>query len=234
MGSAIAGFKTTLDVSGDALSFSALALDSVAGDLYEVGSSDDAKSVWDPSSTLAVEVSADGGGTWTTLTASDYVATHLSGRVDIGAYTGSGSVTDVRVSGDYFPRYTEANAYSTDLELTFNSLDSTTFADTDMARVRGLGDITISVSSLDFARTPIDGSGGSEDEVIQILGEGRLVVVSVQLTEDTERYIRAFSRLESVSLSSSVDGRVEGEFSFVGHQAGGASQSHTIFTRATA
>lgn len=234
MGTAIAGFKTTLDVSGDALAFSALELASVAGNLWEVGSSNDAKSVWDPGTALTVEVSVDGGGTYSTLTASDYAATYLSGRVDISTYGAAGSVTNLRVSGDYLPRYTEANAYSTDVELSFNALDSTTFGDADMARVRGLGDITLSVSTLDFARTPIDGSGGSEDELIQVLGEGRVVVVSVQLNEDTERYIRAFTKLESVSISSSVDGRVEGELSFVGHQAVGAGQSHTIFTRGTA
>lgn len=238
MGTAVAGFKTTLDVSGSAVAFTTLALSEINDNLWEVGSADDAKSVWNPSASFTVEASEDSGSTYATLGAAEYELNYLAGRVDVTNYasgtSNTANITDVRISGDYLPRYTEADAYSTDVNLSFSPLDSTTFSDTDMARVKGLADVDLSVSTLQFGRTPLDGVADTEDELIEILGNGRLVVVSVQLTTDTERYIRAFARLDQVNVSSSVDGRVEGEINFVGHLPANALTSHTIFTRGTA
>jgi hypothetical protein len=161
---------------------------------------DGTKNVFDPAATFTVEV--DSGGGFSTISPSNYTIRYLVGAVE---FDSSQSGNSVRISGDYLPKYRVIEGYSTDPSASPDLLDATVFGDTAMRRVQGLLDVSVSFEQYLVKETPIDGSGGSESSLHDIVTAGDSIVFSWDPDGNGNGLIRAFVKSSSESWSASPD-----------------------------
>lgn len=125
---------------------------------------DHAKDVWDPSVTFTVEVSTDGGSSWSTASTSNYTLRYNVGVVEFDSdpFGGSTSGNDVRVDGNYLPKHAIAEGFETDLTIEPNLLDQSGFGDESPNRKKGLFGLSGSFGTYRILGQNID-SGGDND-----------------------------------------------------------------------
>lgn len=216
---AIAGYVSYVQAAGASTAITDEALTNTSGDIWEAGAS---KDLWDPTVTWTVEASEDSGSTYATLSGSEYTIDYILGRVTIDSYTtGSGNtanITDIRVDGAYFPKYKLGNAHSCDLSLGRELLDSAVFEDAGARKTDGRGSFSASVSQFEIGELPIDGSGGSEKSLLDILKDDdvQTVVVVVPTGTAADGEIRGWASLATDDISAPGDGMIEGSLEFEG------------------
>lgn len=216
-----AGFNTTLEVTGATTSMSSESMNDT-GDGVTFRIDDSAKNVWDWTKSFSF---SDGNNN--TLSASNYTIDYLVGVVVFD----SAPTTPVTLdSGNYLPKYTLGRAYTTSLELSNEELDETTFGDAAMRRKAGLDDVSWDFSTYEVEELPIDGSGGSEATLEEILtgssSTDRTVVLSVDINSNTQ--IRSAIQFESESVDTPVDGLAEVSMTAVGAQESASMSSQTF------
>lgn len=119
----------------------------------------------------------------------------------------AGFSSTVEVSTDDSTYNEVGGAYDVTFDPSRNALDATDFSDTDMARVMGLGDVSVSISA------NYDDSDTGQSALDTALDNGSDIWVRVLF--DGTNGLKAKCLVESVSYSSSVDGKSEAEYSLV-------------------
>lgn len=119
----------------------------------------------------------------------------------------AGFSSTVEISTDDISYDVIGGAYDVSFDTSRNALDATDFSDTDMARILGLGDVSVSVSvnydDSDTGQSALDTAhDGGSDIYFRVLLDGT-------------NGIKAKCLVESVSYSSGVDGKIEAEYSLV-------------------
>jgi len=217
--SKLAGYKASVLLCGAAVTMTDEALSSITADVWRVAAT--TKNIIDPETAVSVEVSEDSGGSWTELGTEEYTVGFLFGIVDIDAYTSeSGStanIDEVRITGDYLPKYTLAKARSSDWSASADLKDASVFQDEGTRRKRNRLDFEASVESLAQGQVPLDGSGGSEDAILDlILGATRTVYEFTPSGDEADFAIRAFVKLASQGVSVPGDDLVQANISMSG------------------
>ena len=108
----------------------------------------------------------------------------------------------------------------------------TVFGDTNTKRIHGLADVTGSVTSLQLLNVELDGVGGSEDTLSEILKNREFVVLSYKPDSAGSFEMRAVIMFTSESLAQAVDGLAEASLSFVGAAPRGLAGNQVIFSYA--
>lgn len=209
MAVATAGNKAALFLTGASLVMTNEAMVEVNTTTFDVVNV--AKNIWDWREPLILE--EDVASVWTPVDASTYEFRQLFGRV---VFNASATGRTFRISGRYLPKYTFALAREVSWEETHAELDVTTFGDESVRRIYGLADVTGSVQSLSLLDTPLDGVGGTQKELRELLKDREFVVLSYQPHEENPFTQRAVVMFTAQALSSSVDDLVEASLEFAG------------------
>jgi len=206
---------------------------------WQIGDSD--LNIWDPSATFSVEVSTDGGSTWTTASTSNYSLRYLVGVVEFDSdpFSGSTSGNDVRIaSGNYLPYYAVLDGYEQEVGFERELYDTTSFQDTGMARgATGPLDVTGSFSMHEMIERELDSDGGSEPTLREILrGEethgtsgdiDEYRVYRAQPDNSESSLVAAWFKFTDESLDASVGSKQEREFSMEATNRAAAMSSQT-------
>lgn len=197
MGSA--AYLTVVKKSGTSTAFTQESTTTTDDKTYTIG--DTTKSVWDRSVAPTVERSTDGGATWTTVSASEYVVDYLFGRIIFNVAQAAGTL--VRVSGNYLPLAVVGNAYQHSIDWTHEILDATDFQVAQANggyrgdKLYGLADVSVTL-----------GLWGP-DTNFKALRDGRSpVLVEIQPAGSGETF-RAWMVVESDAKSGDVGGLEE-------------------------
>ena len=207
---ATAGYKAQVRIAGAALAtineaFSAV----VSTTVWHATAA--TKRVIDWSTAITVQTSPD-GIVWTTVT--NYTVDYLFGRITFSAPLGVG--VQVRASYNYLPLYTFAEGRDVTFDVAFAELDTTIFGDTDVHRIQGLEDMSGSITSLSLLNVELDGTGGAEKKLIELLNDRDYVVLCYKPDSAGTFEMRAVVQFSSEALSQAVDGLAEATLTFVG------------------
>lgn len=219
------GYNTQIKLSGDASSMTDEAM-SDTGDGLTFRVDDPEREIFNPSTSMTVKV--DG----TSEPPTNYEIHYLTGAVTFSSSKAGSTVT---ITGEFLPAYPVAAAVSNSVSRSYGGVELTQYHDEGRRYDYGLQEFEASITQLDTDVDPLDGQGGSEDSVLDILG-GRQVVVEYQpsgLASVTSgarqgRVIRAWSIMPTSEESSEVDGRAEAALSFEGSLPDIAMTSQTI------
>ena len=207
---ATAGYKAQVRIAGAALAtineaFSAV----VSTTVWHATAS--AKRVIDWNTANTVQTSPD-GIVWTTVT--NYTVDYLFGKITFSAPLAVG--VQVRASYNYLPLYTFAEGRDVSFDVSFVELDTTVFGDTDVHRIQGLEDMSGSITSLSLLNVELDGTGGAEKTLAELLDDREYVVLCYKPDSAGNFEMRAVVQFSSEALSQAVDGLAESTVSFVG------------------
>lgn len=230
MASAETGHEIIVEIAASTLTMTNEVLASLSATVWEVSTA--SRSVLDPRTTITVEVTTDAGATWNPLTAGQYTIRHLAGRVTLDASVGA--VDGVRISGDYFARHAFAKGSGIEWNRSRNLHDSTVWQQSGRTRTSGLVDGSATVSTFQIGTTPIDGAAGVEKSLDELTTTETLVVLTAQFDPDTPRMNRMFAKLADHSISSEIDGLVEGSLEFTGTLPTKQSQMWDSYTQGVA
>jgi hypothetical protein len=114
------------------------------------------------------------------------------------------------------PLFTFAEGRDVTFDVTFAELDTTIFGDTDVHRIQGLEDMSGSITSLSLLNVELDGTGGSEKTLSELLDDREYVVLCYKPDSSGTFEMRAVVKFSSEALTQAVDGLVEATVSFVG------------------
>jgi len=127
------------------------------------------KDVWDPSVTFTVEVSTDGGASWSTASTSNYTLYYLFGIVEFASdpFGGSTSGNDVRVDGNYLPKSSVLKGFETEFTMDPQLQEITQFQDESPSRQKGLQAFEGSFGTYQINEANVDhdtSSAGADDD----------------------------------------------------------------------
>jgi hypothetical protein len=225
------GYAASVLLTGAAVTMTGESMSVVSGTAYEI---DDAtKDIFDPDTAMVVEASEDSGSTYATLGTDEYDIKFLLGRIDINNYTsGSGNtanITNVRIDGAYLPRFTLANARSVDFEPTRAMADASVFRDEGERRVGLRLDFSSTIESLAQGQVPLDGSGGTEDSILDLVLSATRTVLQVTPTGTASDFVlRSFVKIESDGISVPGDDLVSASISMQGALPDSATSNQTV------
>ena len=198
----LAGFSSTLKIGGPITAFTGISLTAAGGQVYQLS---DVYQVVMPSAAIVVY---DNGAPVSAADIADFnylrgTLTFRTGYVVTGPVTADFSIQS-RLA------FAGLHAHSTDEE--FVKLDRTVYVPGASSAAKnsfhGLQSLVVSCSSIESTADDLDPGGGSRT-IIDTLRSGDIVMF-----EDAVDGLRAFMQAATVSVSSSVDGRFEGEFTF--------------------
>lgn len=218
MGEAHAGKNTSLKVSGAAVSFGSAQtmqlISGTGGKTWQI--QDVSKDIWDPRASFTIQVNGS------TVSPSNYDIDYLFGVVQFDADQ-SGNTVEV-TAGDYFPHYFIPMARTIEWGESQETHDVTTFFDTAETFILGRKQLEAVVEHLDNQYDPLDGSGGSEKTLQEIVDQGARLVLEFgpQGTDDATKsgarqgpVHRAFVRPSSKNSSGSTGSETTKEITFV-------------------
>lgn len=134
---------------------------------------DHAHDILDPSVTFIVEVTTDGGTSWSTASTSNYTIRYLSGVVEFDSdpFGGSTSGNDVRLKdGAYLSTYSLLEGFEQSVEYSRDLYDTTKFQDTGTRRgASGPLEITGDFTLNKIIERELDSDGGTEPTLREIL-----------------------------------------------------------------
>lgn len=164
------GYNVSLRVTGTPISMTGQTLvDTGDGLRWEVPDSQIARTLWDWTTPPTVYV--DG----TPVSADTYEVEYLVGAIIFDADQSGSTVT---VDADYLPSYLVDLGRAEDQQDGYNALDATRHFDTAERYVLGQRTTEISITRLrDVDPIPLDGTGGTEKTLEQIIDDGDAVVV---------------------------------------------------------
>lgn len=210
-----AAYATQLKISGTSTSFTEEATD-VLTPGFDFQISDDTKRILDPGVALTVEVDPDGLSGFSAAT-DPYTVDYLFGRIVFA--DDQGTDAEVRVSGNYLPTVTVAEAFEHTYTTSRNVLDTSNF-DGNGFRMRtvGLADLSGSMRTYSLPEDQFQAlyEGGTPLLVEEYFGSGD--------------YFRAWVLLESIERGGGYDDAVATGISYVGSaRAGTGETSHAIW-----
>ena len=216
---ALAGYSTTLKVSGVAVPVTGEACGLISGTnpnrLYQVTNT--ARRIWDPTAAITVK---DGG---VAVSSALYTFDYLFGFIQFAGYTVTGSIT---VDGSYLPVASITEVSSFKFSGNANLADVTSF---DSAGYRaklatlkdGSGDFMAYSSPL----SDIDPVTGGVQTLYTVLTGGTPKLLEANFGGGAQ-ILRAWVLLKELSIDAAVDGVVESRWSFeTAPQRAGASVS---------
>lgn len=187
--------------------------------------SDSVKSVWDHRETFVVEVSADGGSTWTTLTSADFELLFWVGVVDISAYASAGAVDTVRISGQYLPHYRVIEGHSHGFDFEADDSDVTVYGNTGRARDHGLKNVS---GSFEVRRIdPVAIDEGTEKTLEQLFEDGDVILFGYSPDTSETLVARAVVKLFGHNMGVSVADVVNKSLAFQGAYQPAAMEGQT-------
>lgn len=196
---AIAGFNTLIELTGTATSMSAESMsDTGNGTLWVIG--DAAKNIFDPAATFTVEV--DSGTGFATVSPANYTIRYLVGAVEFDTTQAGNSV---RISGDYLPKHEVLRGYSADPSVSPTLADATAFGDAALRREQTLLDLSVSFEQYEVQDTPIDGAGGTESTIHDLVQNAANVVFSWDPDGNGNGLIRAYVKGSDESFSTPLE-----------------------------
>jgi len=171
---ALAGRDAQIYVSGTSASMTEEAMGPIGDGTpvlqWQVADAD--RDLLDPSVTFTVEVSDDGGTSWSTVSPGDYTLRYLLGVVEFDSdpFGGSTSGNDVRISGSYLPLYSLLEGQAQDVSFERDLYETTSFQDEGTRRgATGPLDMTGSYTLHRILERELDADGGSEPTLREIL-----------------------------------------------------------------
>lgn len=202
---------------------------------------DHAKDIFDPSVTVTVEVSTDGGSTYSTASTSNYTLRYLVGVVqfDSDPFSGSTSGNQVRISGSYLPKYSLLEGYEQNIDPTRDLYDTTSFQQDAMERAEeGPLDIEGEFSLNRVLERELDSDGGTEPTLREILlgeethgGSGSVDQPHVYRAhpndDPSDTLEAAWVKFSTESLDSAVGSKQERSYSMEGAKQSAAMSSQT-------
>jgi hypothetical protein len=202
----IAGFSTSVKVSGTPTTLTTAVTTDLGDDVYQI--TDATKRVLDPDT--AVVVFDDG----VEVDAADVLSIDfLFGRVELSGPP----VGAVTVSGAYLPMLQVAEGYEVSYSDSADVLDATVFVPGASAAPRrkmlGLDSLTGSIGVLEPLITDLDAGGGTVT-LKDLLRDGTDVLV--EITVAATEVLRGWCVLSNGSVDAAVDGRVEAGVDFEG------------------
>lgn len=205
------GYKAQVQITGGALATVNEAFTMLSGNIsYQVTNA--AKRVIDWNTALTVQRSTDGGATWATVT--NYSVNYLFGKLTFTVANPVGSL--IRASYNYLPLFTFAEGRDVTFDVSAAELDTTVFGDTNVHRIHGLFDLSGSITSLTLLNVELDGVGGSEKTLAELLKDREFVVLTYKPDSAGTFQMRAVVMFGSEALSQAVDGLAESTVSFMG------------------
>lgn len=211
---AVAGYGTTVKVSGQANAVTNEATSSLGGGVYQVTNT--ARRIWDPNVAITIK---DGG---VTVGAGFYSYDYLFGKVTFSGYSPGGAIT---VDGSYLSMLPVAEVRSHSLSIERELLESTTYDATDgwRRRIAGLLDVSGEVECLAQPTADLDAGLGGDQSLRSFLLNGTPKLVEFGYGG---KLMRGWVLLESEKSASEFDGLVSFNVSFkAASQRAGASFS---------
>jgi hypothetical protein len=194
---AIAGRKSLVKIAGTPVSMTAPepTTELQEGLVYQI--TDPAKRILAPFGTVTVQVDADGAGTGTPTTAdpSTYTLNRLTGTVTF--HSAQPLDATVTIQGDYLTTTTAAESYEYTWTIEADNQDATRFQDSFVRWEQGLLDVTAELS-----KWYVDSS------LYDLLDQDKTLVVEFY-SDSSGNPLRAWMKIASDEVSSSVDGLVE-------------------------
>lgn len=174
--------------------------------------SDSTKNIFDPEHTFTVEVNPDvgGGGSWSTVSPSDYTLRYLLGVVVFTSNPFGGTHPDeaVRVDGQYLSKYSLIEGFSAAPEVTRNQHEIAQFGDAAQRRQQGLLDVSVEWEQYEVLDPPLDDSASTPPDTLSEMIAGTsdaLRVFSFQPDDSESELYRAWMQPESLSIDSPSD-----------------------------
>lgn len=221
------GYKAEIKITGGALATVNEAFTMLAGDItYEVTNA--SKRVIDWTTALTVQRSTDGGATWVTVT--NYTPNYLFGKLTFSVANPVGSL--IRASYNYLPLYTFAEGRDVSFDVSAVELDTTVFGDTDTHRIHGLFDLSGSITGLSLLNVELDGAGGAEKTLAELLNDREFVVLTYKPDNGGSFEMRAVVMFGSEALTQAVDGLAESTVSFMGVAPKGLTGNQVVLSYA--
>lgn len=194
------GLDARLLKSGTSTAFSNETCTEVSATVFQITDAD--KRVWDRTASITVEVSTDGGSTWTENT--DNTIDRLFGTI---TFDSSQTGNDVRVSGNYLPMTNVAEAKEFEWSLTRNITDKSAFNDDD--NEKSYGSLAFEGSGTLNYDSTADFESDINDKTFRVMefqqGESVDARAWVVVASDEETTERNSPVEESVSFSGAAD-----------------------------
>lgn len=195
---ALAGYATTVSITGDSTAFANTVLTEVTTDtVFQMPSA--SQRILDPSVAITVQVDADGGGAgaYATVAADTYVVDYLNGTVTFP--TPLAGVATVRMSGSYLALLPVAEARRVTIDRTRDELENTVFGNSEKRYMAGQRSAEGEIESLDIGTTDLD-AGASTVTIEALFNAGTPKLLQVAIGTKT---FRAWVRLFGLSAESS-------------------------------
>lgn len=195
---ALAGWKADLYMASGAgvAMTNEVMTDSGDHQTYNAGTS--AHRYWDDTSALTVQVSTDGGVTWSSPTAGTFSVRYCGGIV---TFVSANAARSVRVTGKYLPISQVGQAFEWEASPAVNIMDTTIFGDDWKDKTAGLHDASAKAS-----RYFLDGT------FFGLLGSRFVVILYSNFAGGTR--FEAFAWLKSDPTKVAVDATVDEELNF--------------------
>jgi hypothetical protein len=201
---AIPGRKSLVKIAGTPITMATPepTIELQEGLVYQIA--DPAKRILSPDGTVTVQVDADGAGTGTPATADPgtYTLDRLVGTVTF--HSAQPTDATVTIQGEYFSPSTVIEAYEYTLTIESDNQDATRFQDSFVRREQGLLDVTAELSKW-----------WSDTSLFEMLDQDKTLVVEFY-SDSASNPLRAWMKIASDEVSSSVDGLVEEALEFEG------------------
>jgi hypothetical protein len=201
---AIAGRKSLVKLAGTPISMASPEPTTELQEGLQYQITDPTKRILAPFGAVTVYVDTDGGGAGTPTTAdpSTYTLNRLTGTVTFKSTLAADAT--VTIQGDYLLPSTVIEAYEYTLTIESDNQDATRFQDSFVRREQGLLDVTAELSMW-----YVDSS------LYDLLDQDKTLVVEFY-ADSGAAPLRAWMKIASNEVSSSVDGLVEESLEFEG------------------
>jgi hypothetical protein len=201
---AIAGRKSLVKLAGTPISMASPEPTTKLTEGIKYQITDPTKRILAPFSPVSVYVDADGGGAGTPTTAdpSTYTLNRLAGTVTFNSAQPADAT--VTIQGEYLAPSTVAESYEYTWTIEADNQDASAFQDSFVRRKQGLLDV-----SAELSRWYVD------EAFFDLLDQDKTFVVEFY-ADGNATPLRAWMKIASNEVSSSVDGLVEESLEFEG------------------
>jgi hypothetical protein len=153
---------------------------------------------WDDTSSLTVEISTNGGGSWSTPSSSTYTVQYCGGLI---TFTTIDATRTVRATGKYLAISKVGLAHSWEASPSADIIDVSVFGDTWHEKI-----VTLKDASAKASRYYVDGA------FLSLLGARFVLVLYINFSVGSR--LEGFAILKTPAAKVAVDGVVEEELEF--------------------
>ena len=189
-------FDVYLKMSGSAVSMTDEACTENSGTEFQITTA--SKRLIDPATSITVEVDAS------PVASSTYTIDYLQGKI---TFDSSQTGSTVTISGKYLPVYTVGEATGGSLSTSRGEIAYSQINGRDSYVVKaGKQNVELELNKVRLSNVPLDGSGGSEDAIKDLIKDGTPVIAEVII--DSNSTCRAWGFLTGDEVTFDQDDEV--------------------------